>query len=138
MATDMAELVHEGASTDDGEVIDYDLSGQLGGIGHDDVIAQLAVVCDVAVRHDEVVVTDDGFAFTEGSAVHGNELTDVAVVPDDGPGLFTVELKVLRDATDGCMREDVTVITDDDVVIDIRKGIDGYILTDLRFGTYIC
>ena len=138
MAADMAELVHEGATTDDGKVIDYDLSGQLGRIGHDDVIAQLAVVCDVAVRHDEVVVSDDGFAFTEGSAVDGNELTDVAVVPDDGPGLFTVELKVLRDATDGSMREDVTVITDDHIVIDIRKRIDGYILTDLRFGTYIC
>lgn len=41
MRAEMAELVHQGASADDGEIVDYDLAGELGGVADDDVVTYL-------------------------------------------------------------------------------------------------
>lgn len=138
MSADMSELVHEGAAADDGEVIYFHLAGELSGIGHDDVIMQDTVVRYVAVCHDEVVIADYGLTFAGCTAVDSHELTEHAVIADDGPGLFAAELEILRHTTDDGVREHMAVIAEDDIVVDVCESVYGDVLADLRFRTYIC
>ena len=44
---------------DDGVILHVDVAGEVRRIGHDDVVPQLAVVGDMAVGHQQVVVADD-------------------------------------------------------------------------------
>ena len=46
-----AKLVHARIRTDAGTVGDLDVAGERRGIRHDDLVAKLAVVCDVGLRH---------------------------------------------------------------------------------------
>jgi len=53
------------------------------GVGHDDVVANRAVVSDVGVSHDEVVAADAGEASAfDGASVDGDELANDIVVAD--------------------------------------------------------
>ena len=60
MTADERELVHEGATTDNGPISYLDLSGQLCRVGHDDMVAHNAVVCHMAIGHDQAVVAHNG------------------------------------------------------------------------------
>ena len=100
VTTNMGELVNERTTADDGEIVHLYLTGQLRGIGHDDIIVQDAVVRHVAISHDEVVVADNGLALAGRPTMDSNELTQHAVVADDGPCLFSTELEVLRYSAD--------------------------------------
>jgi hypothetical protein len=72
------------------------------------VVADDAVVRDVHVGHDPVVVADAGdAAAVRGAAVEGDELADRVAVADDQFGRLAVELLVLRIATEGGARIDV-------------------------------
>ena len=84
VCAEMAELVHEGASADDGKVVDDDLACELCGIADDDIVTDLAVVGDVAVRHDEAVGAYLGLALRRRAAVDGHALAQGGVVADDG------------------------------------------------------
>ena len=131
MRTDVYELVHQCTAADDGEIIYFHFAGQLRGVGHDDIVVQDAVVRHMAVSHDEVVVTDDGLSFAGSTAVDRDELTHDVVVTDDGPGLFAVELQVLRYSTDDGGGEDVAVLAHFDVTADGGAGIDDATVTYL-------
>jgi len=73
-----------------------DVAGQVRGIGHHDKVTQLAVVSHVAVRHDEVVVSDLRHADVRRSrTVDSHELTNHIVIPDDDPRVLASILKVL-------------------------------------------
>ena len=67
-----------------------------------------------------------------------DELAQHAVVTDDGPCLFAFELQVLGHGAYHGGWEDMTVVTDDDIVVDISESVDGHILADLCFRTNIC
>lgn len=136
MAADVGELVDEGAASDDCEVVDVAFAGELGGVAHDDVVAEEAVVGYVAVCHDEAVVADDGFAFGGCAAVDCDAFADVAVVADYDFGLFAAELEVLRDCSDDCAWEYVAIFADgcafEDccVAVDVCAGTDAYVFVD--------
>jgi hypothetical protein len=88
--------------------------------------------------------------------VDGDELTEDVIVADEGPGLFAVELQILRDRADNGGGEDMTVLAqfgiaadgsggvDDTAVADLYVPVDTnertylYILTDLSFGMNRC
>ena len=110
VAADMAELMNKRTATDDGEIVHLHLAGELGTVRHDDMVMQDAVMRHVAVSHDEVIIADDGLALAECTAVNGNELTQDVIVADEGPGLFAVELQILRDSSDDSGGEDMAVL----------------------------
>jgi hypothetical protein len=131
MATDMTELMHECTTADDSEVIHYDFTCQLCRVGHNDVITQDAVVCHMAVCHDQVVVSDDGLTFAERTTMHRNELTQYAVVADDRPSYLAVELEVLRDSSDHSGREYMAMFAQLGVLTDSGIGVDDTTVSDL-------
>ena len=62
MCANLAELVDEAEAAEDHVVVDLDVPCQRGGIGEDALVADDAVVGDVHVGHDPVVVADPGDA----------------------------------------------------------------------------
>ena len=100
----------ERTAADDGEIIHLHLAGKLGAVRHDDMIMQDTVVRHVAVSHDEVIIADDGLALAERTAMDGDELAEDVIVADESPGLFAVELQVLRDSADDGGGEDMAVL----------------------------
>ena len=61
-------------------------------IAHNDIVAELAIVGDMAICHDQVVIADfrDKPACFR-SAVQGCEFPDIIVVADDEFAFFTME-----------------------------------------------
>ena len=99
VCADMAELMHQCTSADDGVVLHHHFARQLDGVAHDDMVVQEAIVCYVAVCHDEAVIAHDSLALAGGAAMHGCALTDSGVVADNSEGFFALELEVLRNST---------------------------------------
>lgn len=60
VAPDAGELVAERASAYDGEVRALNLASELASVRHYDVVAENAIVANMAIGHNEVVVSDDG------------------------------------------------------------------------------
>ena len=75
------------------------MTGKVRRISYDNAISELAVMGNVTVSHNQVMITYCGYAqiFTSG-AVYGNIFPDIVIITDDYPGFFTLKLKILRDA----------------------------------------
>ena len=131
---DVAELVHERAAADDGEIVDHHLAGQLRGVADDDVVAYGAVVGHMAVGHDEAVVAYGGAAAGGGAAVHGDALADGGVVADDGQGVLAAELEVLRYGADDGTGEYGAVTSDAGAFKDGYVAADARALADFHIG----
>ena len=56
----MAELVHTDAAADEGAFADGDIAAEKSAIGHDDMVADLAIMGDVRIGHHENVMADAG------------------------------------------------------------------------------
>ena len=99
MAAYMAELVYKNAGTQDGKVINDNLTGYLGAVAQYAVAAYNAVVGYMHVLHKEVVAAHNGLALGCGTAVDGYILTDTVVVAYLGCRILTFELQILGDAS---------------------------------------
>ncbi len=72
MRAKSAELMHEGESTQNGVIPDGHVAGERGVVGHDDAVPDLAIMGDVYVSHDPIVVADTGDATAMlGAAIEG-------------------------------------------------------------------
>ena len=58
VAADRREMMHGHGARERGVVVDVNVPAQQRAVGHDDVVAELAVVGHVATGHQEVVVAD--------------------------------------------------------------------------------
>ena len=77
------------------------MAGQIGSIGHNDIIPQFAVVRHMAVSHQEVIISYDGYTdICRRGPVDGHIFSDCIVVPDNDPGLFPFEFQILRRCPD--------------------------------------
>src|SRR5699024_5416173 len=148
---DTAELMGAGVAGEDHPVTNDHVAGQGGAIGKGGVRAHLAVVGDVAVGHQPVVVADAGHAnVVGGDAVDGHILADGVVTADLHGGVFAVVFLVLWSFTDGRklvdaavaadagapaddnMRPDPAAVADDGLWPDDAVGANGDIAADLR------
>ncbi|MNM83259.1 hypothetical protein D3C81_953150 [compost metagenome] len=95
MRTDMAELMDQGEAGEDRPVADVHMPGQRGVVDQDAVVADHAVVTDVHVGHQQVVVADGGLvAILHGTAMDGDTLADHVVIADDQPGRLALVLQI--------------------------------------------
>ena len=146
----VAELVNEASATDNCKIVYFNLSGQLAGIADYHVVADNAVVCNVAIGHDETVVADYGLAFGCCAAVYGDALAEHTVIAYDSEGVFSAELEVLRYTAQHCSWEDCYILAkaragkDGDVaayaatVAYFNVGIDSREWSDLDILAYLC
>ena len=66
-----------------------------------------------------------------------DELAEHTVVTDDGVCLLPAELEVLRHTTDHGVREDMAVIAENDIIVNVSKGINRDVPADLSLGADI-
>src|ERR1041385_7809500 len=76
LLADTAKLMHTRISADVRAIFNTDVSGECGGVGHDDAIADDTVVRDVRLGHDQTVVAQAGqHASARRAAMNGDEFT---------------------------------------------------------------
>jgi hypothetical protein len=130
------ELMNPRKPADDGEVLNVDVSGKVCRVGHDDVIAQLAVMGDMAVRHQQVVIADDGDADVgAGRPINRNVFPDRVMIADNDPRLLASELEILGGAAERCELRDSAFLTDIGMGFDDYVGADTGIFPDRYIGT---
>ena len=93
---DAAELMHRRQPADDRVVLDGHVARERGDVGHDDVVAQHAIVRDVAVGQDVVVRTDARDFAVAGGAVDGDVFAEGVVVADFRARDAALPFQVLR------------------------------------------
>src|SRR5439155_6956467 len=102
----------------------------------DRVAAHMAVMRDMHVRHQEIVVADGGVAATAGGAtVDRCELADGVAFADGQPRALTLVLEVLRRKTDRRHREDVRLVADIGPAVDDDRRVDAASPANRNFGT---
>ena len=79
---DAHELMHAGYAPHHRPIFNLDVACQGRQAGHDNVVAENAVVSDVGLRHDEVVRSDFRAAARCRAAVDDGQLTNIAFVAD--------------------------------------------------------
>jgi hypothetical protein len=106
------------------------------GVGHDDAIAESAVMPDMAISHEHVVIADNGcFTLTRGT-MDCNVLTDDVAIPYPQVGALIAILAILGPPTEYCAGAYATVCTDicprlhNDMWSDYRAIADSDIRTD--------
>src|ERR1041384_1833490 len=93
-AADATELMPPRVSTDVCAVVNSDVTGEGGRVGHDHVVTDDAVVGNMSLRHQEAVVADlSDAAATFGAAMNRNELTNAIARADLRFSWFTGELQ---------------------------------------------
>ena len=136
MAADAAELVNAGVRADRGVIIDADMAAERGAIAEDGVTAQVTVVGDVHVRHEQVAVPDRGLATaTRGATIDRDELAERVALADDEPRPLALVLQILRRQADRGHREDHRLVPDRGLTVDDDGGADHAAGADRDIGT---
>ncbi len=97
MRADLAELMDAGETTHDHPVAEFHMAAERREIREHHLVADDAVVRDVCVRHEEIVVADarDAVAL-HGAAMHGREFADLIAIADLEARRLPLVLLVLR------------------------------------------
>src|SRR5262249_29243822 len=133
MPSNAAELMHARAGADVDEILDRDMAAGGGHVADDRVVADVAVVGDVDVAHEQVAITDSGHAATAvRAAVDGDELAEDVLTPDRQPRLLASILQILRRLTDRREWIDLAVVADVGPPLDDRRGADAAVRADPR------
>src|SRR5437588_5005252 len=126
-ASEATELMHSRVRADVGAVVNNDVAGEGGRVGHDHVITDDAVVGDVTLRHQKTVVTDlCDAAAAFGAAMNSDELANARATAYLCFGLFAGELQILRWQADRDERVDVSFIANARLTINHAMRVDAY------------
>jgi hypothetical protein len=94
---DTAKLMDTRESTTDYPVIDMHVSREGCVIGHDRFVADHTIMCDMAVSHDPVIVTNNGVTeVLSRSPAYGAKLANRVSITDDKSRRLVSVLLVLR------------------------------------------
>lgn len=91
-------------------------------VDHNDAAADVAVVRDMAVGHQKVIITQDGGRAGFGAAVNGHKFTDLIAAADAGESRLIFKGKVLGGMTYDAVHMDVIVITQLSSGTDVDAG----------------
>src|SRR6185503_8756621 len=125
-------LVHEGVAAEDRPVADRHVAGELGDVVEDRLATHLAIVRQVHVSHDPVLVPQARDAdILRRAAVDGDGLADGIAVADLDPGRLAGVLLVLRRRADRGEVPDVVAPADAGVAVEHHVRADPGALADL-------
>src|SRR6185437_5200189 len=105
VVSDAHKLKNTGQSSDDGMITDGDVSRKACRIGHNNMVAEPAIVCHMHVGHQNALRPKRGHSTPlDGSPVHRDILPDSVVVADDDLGRLPLVSKVLWRPSDRSKR----------------------------------
>lgn len=136
-------VVGSGSAGHDDVIADADMAGEHDVVGEDATGADLAIMTDVAIDHEQVAVTDAGDSPAQaGADVNGGAFPEDISAADDELRNFPAEFFILGDATDGAVGmegigfADGGVPGDDDMADEATAGAQGDMRTDGAEGAY--
>ena len=94
------KLVYSRHAADDSTVLNDNMTGQLGAVGHDDVIAQLTIVSDVTVGHNEAIVPYPRGLAIARSRIDRSVFTYRGAIAYRHKGLAALVLEILSTAAE--------------------------------------
>ena len=122
MNTDSAKLMHSGESANSRIVLDNDVPGQGCRVGHDDVIAENAIMSNMCVDHEEIVIPNQGPTAALGcSPVHCDIFSKYVVIANYQLGVFPLVFEVLRRQPNRAIGIKLTVLAD------LRASVDHHV-----------
>src|SRR5690606_12005172 len=112
VCADTTELMHGSQTAQNGPVANMHVAAQLDAVGDNRVIADLAIVSNVGVGHDPVVIAHTGHAhILHRTGIDGDVFTNHIAIADFQASRFTSVLLVLRHAADGAETVEMVVAT---------------------------
>jgi len=133
MCSDAAKGVDARECSDGRVILDSNVPAQRGGIRQDDVAPDDAVVSDVYVHHEEIVIANLRMSAAPlCSPMDIHELAKYVMGTDCQECLFAFELEILRWKSDGPEREEMIVITDRRRTFDDHVGIESAATPDVN------
>ena len=149
---DAAKLVHRRQPANHRMILDRHVARERRDVGHDDVVAQRAIVRDVAVGEDVIVRADARDFAVAGRAVNGDVFAEGVAVADFGARDAALPFQILRLQPDAGERKNFVVLSEfrvavnDDVRMQFATVAERHVFaddavrpdlatgTDLRFG----
>lgn len=95
-APDAAVLVYGAVPGKKNAVFQQAMAAQKGTIGQDTLVANDAIMGNMAAGHEEIVVTNPGFKPFIGASMDRHIFAEDIVLPNDGACFFAAEFQVLR------------------------------------------
>ena len=135
ITTDLAELVEEYRSADDGIVVHCHLSGKLGGISDDDIVTKHTVVSHMHVFHQQVVAAYNSCAFRGCASGNGHILTDAVVVANFANRILTLKLQVLGLCGYAGSRKNLVAVANTRAIVDGDAVLEDVIVAD--YGVFV-
>ena len=118
----MNELVNAQATTNHGTIFNHHMARHLDGIGHDDVVGQLALVAEMAVGHQQIAITDAGDFTLVGAAVDRDALSDGVLITNHHLSRCSAVLEVLGLLTDAGPSKNLVVTAQAHAAIEHHMG----------------
>src|SRR3989304_107206 len=144
MSANPAELMDRSQSADDRIIFDEDVSRQGCSIGHHHMISNLAIVGDMGVGHDKILISkNSSSAPFDRPSVEGDKLPNNIMISHLQEGGLSPISKGLRRFPDGgelidlTPLSDLSPLSDDDMGTHLRPLIDGDSLFNQRVGADI-
>jgi hypothetical protein len=124
---DAAELMYAGICPYVCTVADFDMAGKRRCVCHNNVVSNAAIVSNVCLCHQEIVVADYSLSAAAGrSAVNGYKFTYLISAANYRFGFFAGVFKVLRCKPNRYKRENVRFVADGCPAVNNRMRIDAY------------
>ena len=105
-------------------VSNCDMAGKGTVIREDTVIPDYTIVRNMAIGHDQTIVTDNGLTAVYCASVDGHVFSYGGVIADFGSRLFVLELEILRYGRYYRTRKNVAVLSDTGTFHDGHVGSD--------------
>src|SRR5262249_37559891 len=128
ITSDPCELVDSCHSANDGVIFNNDMSCQINGISHNDPITNFTIMCNMAVRHDQTIISKANNGIFLARRVDRYVFADFTVFPNDNKCLFTTKFKILSLCTDTSPRPNSCASTNGSIAVYVSMGLDGYIV----------
>ena len=128
-----------GLTAADSPVVHIRFAGQTRITHNDAMPADLTIVRNMGIRHNQGITADacDALAAGLGAPVHGGAFADIHAVANLHPGFLTFKLQVLRDGPHHGPREDGAVLAHFHVVVYGSPVQDAAAVANLGVGVYI-
>jgi hypothetical protein len=134
LKADPAKLMHARISTDACPISDLDMSGERRRICHDYFVSKQAVVRNVCLCHQQIIIADPGCPAAAGrAAVDRHEFANMISFSDLGPGRFAGVFQVLRSEADRNERVNVRSVADLCISFDHDMRVKLYIVSEYNF-----
>lgn len=124
------ELLGGAVARKDHVVLKSAMAADEGPVREDAAIANDAIVSDMAVHHEEIVITDDSFHGVGGAAMNGHLFAEDVAIADFDAGRLVVIFEMLRPFAQDSAGIDEVASAEGHGPEEIRAGADDAIIAD--------